>query len=624
MSANELLTLLTRVSFVLLGALTLIDFVRHRDQARLSITLMFNSLAVPVAIGALMRVAGVTGGLLSIVSSLAILAQPYLLLRVVERFRPVPLELRRGARVAMILSWVIVILIPPPLPGLLTMAVILYFVVVDGYAMVAFIRGAFAVAGVVRQRLRFAAIGSGLLALTLLVAGIAIVLPGLAMPIGSLVQLLAFLSAWSYYLSFVPPRWLHTTWQLAELRRFLLQNADKLSLEDQSQTLERLYHTAIQAVGAITATAALWNDAQAKLVLQPSSQYPALTGTVSETDGMIGRAWAECKLLFADATMSLGSAERRLMESVGARTMLIVPLEVTGHAWGLLLAFLQQPSLFIEDDLSLLSLFAEQTAIVFENSALMAAQQELLQQLSSHARQLEAANQELESFSYSVSHDLRAPLRAVDGFSRILLEEYAGQLPAEAVRYLQLVRNNAQQMGELIEGLLAFSRAGRQPLNKEPIVVAGLVKQVLAELRDEQKDRSVEVTIGDLPPCEADRMLLRQVLVNLLANALKFTRQCEVARIQVGFQVIEGEGVYFVKDNGAGFDMRYANKMFGVFQRLHRSDDYEGNGVGLAIVHNILQRHGGRIWVEAEVGKGATFFFTLGGNVSELEIPVPA
>jgi light-regulated signal transduction histidine kinase (bacteriophytochrome) len=343
-----------------------------------------------------------------------------------------------------------------------------------------------------------------------------------------------------------------------------------------------------------------------------------LSGKVSETDGLIGRAWAECKPLYADASMSLGGDDRRLLEAVDAGTMLVIPLEATGNAWGLLLVFLKQPSLFVEDDLGLLSLFAEQTAIIFENSALVAAQQVYLRQLAVHARQLEAANKELESFSYSVSHDLRAPLRAVDGFSRILMEDFAAQLPADAVRYLQLVRNNAQQMGELIEGLLAFSRAGRQPVNKQHVIVSDLVKQVLAGLRDEQNGRSVEVSIGELPPCEADPLLLRQVFANLLTNAHKFTRKCEVARIEVGHQSIDGAGVYFVKDNGAGFDMQYAHKLFGVFQRLHRSDDYEGTGVGLAMVHNIVERHGGRIWAEAEPGKGATFFFTLSEKTTEV------
>jgi signal transduction histidine kinase len=236
---------------------------------------------------------------------------------------------------------------------------------------------------------------------------------------------------------------------------------------------------------------------------------------------------------------------------------------------------------------------------------------ELEQRVLERTNQLEEANKELEAFSYSISHDLRSPLRAMDGFSRILLEDYASQLPPEAQRYLDLVRKNAQQMGHLIEDLLAFSRLSRLPLKKRTVAPAEIVSQVLADLRTEQEGRKIEVTIGELPPCEADPALLKQVWVNLLSNAFKFTRNLEDARIEIGAEQKGTENIYFVKDNGVGFDMHYVNKLFGVFQRLHRAEDYEGTGVGLAIIQRIVKRHGGRAWAEADVGKGATFYFTI-------------
>lgn len=233
------------------------------------------------------------------------------------------------------------------------------------------------------------------------------------------------------------------------------------------------------------------------------------------------------------------------------------------------------------------------------------------QALQQRTVQLEAANRELEAFSYSISHDLRSPLRAMDGFSRILLEEYGSQLPPEAKRYLDLVRGNAQQMGHLIEDLLAFSRLSHLPLNKQSVAPGEVVAQVLANLRAEQEGRNVEVTIGDLPECEADPVLLKQVWVNLLSNAFKYTRKRENAQIEIGSRQTGADCIYFVKDNGVGFDMQYVNKLFGVFQRLHRAEEYEGTGVGLAIVQRIVHRHGGRTWAEAEVDKGATFYFTI-------------
>jgi light-regulated signal transduction histidine kinase (bacteriophytochrome) len=227
--------------------------------------------------------------------------------------------------------------------------------------------------------------------------------------------------------------------------------------------------------------------------------------------------------------------------------------------------------------------------------------------------QPEAANKELEAFSYSVSHDLRAPLRAIDGFSRIMLKEFTPTMTLEAREYLEDIRANTQKMGHLVDDLLTFSRLSRQPLKKEPMAPAKLVRQCLKELRGEQEGRRVEIHMEELPECSGDAALLKQVWTNLLANARKYTSKREVATIEVGSYRDKGTGerVYFVKDNGVGFDMVYAHKLFGVFQRLHRSEDYEGTGVGLAIVQRIVHRHGGRVWACSQLETGASFFFTL-------------
>jgi len=234
------------------------------------------------------------------------------------------------------------------------------------------------------------------------------------------------------------------------------------------------------------------------------------------------------------------------------------------------------------------------------------------QQLAEEA--IRALNKELEAFSYSVSHDLRAPLRAIHGFVRILLEDYSAELQGEARRYLGLVAANAQQMGRSVDDLLEFSRMGRQPLNRQRVSANALVRRVLEQLQPALEGRLVELTVGELPQVDGDPALLQQVFLNLMGNAVKYTKGRQPARIEVGARTEpEGEVVYFVKDNGAGFDMQYAHKLFGVFQRLHRAEEYEGTGVGLALVQRIISKHGGRVWAEAAVDKGATFFFTLGG-----------
>ena len=236
--------------------------------------------------------------------------------------------------------------------------------------------------------------------------------------------------------------------------------------------------------------------------------------------------------------------------------------------------------------------------------------------LHTRTTELEEANQELEAFSYSVSHDLRWPLRAIDGYSRILIDEYGARLDPKAQRYLHSMRSSTQQMDRLVDDLLAFSRLGRQPLKKQQVDVGELVQQALAELESLIEGRQVDITVGKLPPTSADPALLKQVFVNLLSNALKFTRRRLDPVIRVGHQEQGpgGIGAYYVQDNGVGFDMKYVEKAFGVFQRLHRPEEYEGTGVGLAIVDRIVSRHGGRVWAEAEVDKGATFYFTLRGD----------
>jgi len=221
---------------------------------------------------------------------------------------------------------------------------------------------------------------------------------------------------------------------------------------------------------------------------------------------------------------------------------------------------------------------------------------------------LQAANKELESFSYSVSHDLRAPLRAVDGYALMLEEDYGAKLDDEGRRLLGVVREGAAQMGRLIDDLLNFSQVGRKPIARDSVNMEALVREVVALVRPDTKAR---IEIGELPPVEGDRALLKQVWTNLVSNALKYSSKSAQPLVQIGARREGGEQIYWARDNGSGFDMRYYDKLFGVFQRLHRADEFEGTGVGLAIVQRVVTRHGGRVWAEGKVGEGACFFFAL-------------
>jgi two-component system sensor kinase len=231
--------------------------------------------------------------------------------------------------------------------------------------------------------------------------------------------------------------------------------------------------------------------------------------------------------------------------------------------------------------------------------------------LENSAIQLHEANEELEAFAYSVSHDLRVPLRAIDGFSRILMEDYGDSLDEEGNRLISIVRDNTEKMGDLIDDILLLSRVGRQKMKGFEIDMEYLVRNVWEDLRPDWDGRELELVVDDLPNAQGDRILMAQVFQNLLSNSIKFTRNKNPAVIEVGAQNYKDEIIYYVKDNGAGFDMKYIDKLFGLFQRLHTAEEFEGTGVGLSIVQRIIKRHGGQVWGEGEPFKGATIYFTL-------------
>jgi signal transduction histidine kinase len=238
----------------------------------------------------------------------------------------------------------------------------------------------------------------------------------------------------------------------------------------------------------------------------------------------------------------------------------------------------------------------------------------LEQNVRERTEELKIANRELEAFSFSVSHDLRAPLRAVSTFTQALLKEHVDNLSDEGRRLLQNVSAGALHMDRLITDLLRLSQLNRQPLNKQPVKLGELAHKVYDGMTQERAGRDIEFVVADLPSWQVDAGLIQQVFVNLLSNAIKFTRERDKARIEVGYRMDGTTLVVFVKDNGVGFNMKYMNKLFGVFQRLHSADQFEGTGVGLSIVRRIVERHGGKVWVDGDQDQGATFYFSLPGS----------
>lgn len=259
-------------------------------------------------------------------------------------------------------------------------------------------------------------------------------------------------------------------------------------------------------------------------------------------------------------------------------------------------------------------LAAQSEELQLQNEELSTLAEELQKrttELEAANRKLKFANRELESFSYSVSHDLKAPIRAIQGFSRMLLGEHAARLDEEGHRLLDVIVNNTQIMSKLIDDLLELSQVGRHQLRRSQVDLDALARQVFKQLREQEPKREIQLTINDLPQVWGDPALINQIMMNLLGNAIKYTRTKENAAIEIGCHNEGSEDIFYVKDNGVGFEARYAYKLFGVFQRLHGGEEYEGTGVGLAIVKHIVQRHGGRVWAEGKPDEGAIFYFTL-------------
>jgi signal transduction histidine kinase len=595
----------THASIILLAALMVVQWARWRDRVSLDIFLVFGSLAVSLILERTLRLADVQAEWLRPLSVSVMLAHPYLLLRVVSHFRPISRALRRtaqtGLTISLLATWVSVW---PLRSTVLATIAFIYFVWLLGYDAWAFRRGAKAAGGVTHWRMRHAALGALLLAVVFVLAVLVGAVPVLRASLAAFIPLAALGASLNYYCAFAPPSWLRRLWQSSELYGFLAEHSLAAESRSHEELLTRLTTFVVPAVGGTVGAAATWDEERKQLVVRVS-HWGYLEPGRPVPDGRLLEAWQT-----EQATLI---KEYEWVLPGGARgSVYVVPIPCRVAARGLLFVVLPKAALFVADDLALLRVCSNETAVQLDNAMMREKQQALIGELAERSNQLAALNKELEAFSYSVSHDLRAPLRHINGFTELLQKAAGPPLDAVRQRYLNIISQSAVKMGELIDSLLVFSRMGRAEMMHTRVDLNTVVRTAQRDVVQADPARKVRWLIHTLPTVEGDPNMLQLVFTNLLSNAFKYSRNRDDALIEVGpVNGSTSDTVVFVKDNGVGFDMTYANRLFGVFQRLHRAEEFEGTGIGLANVQRIVTRHGGKVWAESELGKGATFFVAL-------------
>ncbi|MGC1411585.1 MAG: GAF domain-containing protein [Acetobacteraceae bacterium] len=403
-------------------------------------------------------------------------------------------------------------------------------------------------------------------------------------------------------------------------RELAVYNAISIAAErtlDLQEGLRLAVDAALPAIGADAGSLYLLEPDGKSLTLaagfHDASDLASVAGTMRREEGVSGLSLAKGEVVTVSSEDYPNPRLKGMLEAEGFRIVAGVPLVIEGRAIGTFVLGRRHVGEFTPDEMMLLAAVGRQLAVLIDRAQLYeAAQRELAERKQVQAH-LEDANNELDAFAHSVSHDLRAPLRAIDGFSRILLEDYSEKLDSEGKRVIGVVRGSAARMAQMIDDILAFSRVGRTKLRATDVDMQAAVRVAIRDLEPATAGRRVDFELGELPPAHGDTAMLQQVWANLLGNAVKYTAPRDRAVITIGAELRDGVTVYFVRDNGVGFDMQYVDKLFGAFQRLHGSE-FPGTGVGLSIVRRIITRHGGRAWAQSEVQKGATFFFSVAGK----------
>jgi signal transduction histidine kinase len=583
---------------------------------RFDIALVFLALSSSIIISLVLVLFGLKPADVPIVSrigQIGLISQPYLLLRLVSYFRPLPPKIRWGAIIGWAISCLVILFVGPPLPPIVTLPIIIYFIVVNGYSAAAFIRGAFSSAGVARHRLRFAGIASVFLLTLFVIVGIRLVFPKLWPDVTTVVQILSILTVLTYYLGFAPPRWLRQGWQFGELRNYLLQDISKPDVQTASTVMMRLRQAVMHGVGTDKVFIALWDQGQGKLILDDTPEDLPLRD-FNLNEGVVKESWRKMEPTVVYNMATADGNHLPLMKALKTEMLFIVPIAANEGALGALLVFLEYRSLFVDDDLSLLAIFAQQTAILLENYRVLEQQrgysQVLERTVQVRTEALKRSNDELRQFAYVASHDLQEPLRMIISYLQLIEDRYVSQLDSTAHEFFGFAIDGAKRMKNLIEALLAYSRVDTQLQNFSQVDFQKVLDDVRGLLKVAISESGATITNDSLPKINANEAMIAQLLQNLVSNSMKY-QKAKKPEIHVGAAQKNGEWVFSVRDNGIGIEPQNLERVFVIFQRLHAQNEYPGTGIGLAICKKVVEHHGGRIWVESMTGQGTTFYFTI-------------
>ncbi|MCC6607199.1 MAG: response regulator [Anaerolineae bacterium] len=654
MDTNDLLDLLTQLFFLLLGLVTAINYIRYGGETRRDIALMAGSLSATFLVHIIEPFIGLPPLWIDVLGAVALMAQPFLLLRLAQYFHDIPLWIRRLALVGMVLTSGLLMFFysyPKTIAGIVFLTAIAYFVLVNGYAMTIFVQGALAASGVVKRRLRFAAAGSGLLAFALFVVGVWAISPTWEEWLTPMLWLAAIGAAINFHVCFAPSRWLQRAWQYIEIHTYLQGVSRELINKrlNVSESLEELCKVAILATGGAAAGVVQQDKSTSRWILRYLSQRPELVNSDWSGEGILNQVHHQCTSGYIRTAQASTQEDIRLLVTLQAETMLVAPLIAAESDWGLLLVFLDRSSLFIEDDLSLVTLLAQQSAVYLENSALIQEMQsyseslerkvkertleirqmnkQLERRVAERTADLSRANAELgqvvrakDEFLANMSHELRTPLNGILILAEILLEQIRGPINERQAKSLQTIQSSGHHLLSLINDILDLSKieAGKLDLQLKSVAIEDICSTSLQFVKEQAHQKEIRLTFDSdvhQTKMEADPRRLKQILINLLSNAVKFTSEGGQVILQARVDPQENWVCFSVEDTGIGIAAEDMPHLFKPFSQLDSSltREHEGSGLGLVLVSRLVELHGGSVQVVSEgvPGKGSCFTVSL-------------